>query len=298
MTLAESDQPVHKILLNAVVDAQGNGNGVLTLDLTPPAPVDEFGFDIAFPAAKDIKLDCKLQFVKRTIKHYHGWARPGRPEEEAKPYDVEWMLYSITGPKITSSLFLSVQTDSYFHSGRLLVQGMDARVKHMLPLVLQPQPEPCHPGCFPAGTRVLIPGGTAAIETLRVSDAVVTVDHDGRQAVKSIERLFTVKNLLLEVRTTGGHLVTTMTQPLALEKGGFREAGKLQPGDRILRWHNGQRHAVVVNEVTPADREAQVYNLVLGQPTTFIANDLHRQRPSSPTTFLARRKPTVTLAVP
>ena len=34
---------------------------------------------------------------------------------------------------------------------------------------------PCHPGCFPAGTLILVPGGYRDIETIRAGDVVTTI---------------------------------------------------------------------------------------------------------------------------
>lgn len=287
MPLPESQQPVYRVLLNALIDGTGQGSGTLTLDCTPATPFDEFGFEIALPETKEIKLDCKVRFIKKVVKQYSGHIRPGGQEEDAKPFEVEWQLYSITGPKITSALSVSIQSGLYVQTGRLLIHSGDGQVKHMLPLHMQPQPEPCHPGCFPRGTQVRVAKGTVAIEGLRPGDKVVTIDKDGQQVMKSIEKMFITRNRLIEIRTTGGNLITTITQPLALAAGGFREAGQLRQGEQILRWEGNQQLTVTINEVTAPMREEQVFNLVLGPPTTFIANH-----------FLARSKPPVGEAVP
>jgi hypothetical protein len=60
-----------------------------------------------------------------------------------------------------------------------------------------------------------------------------------------------------------------------------------KPGDRVWRWSKGKRLAVPVLEVKATGRESQVFNLVLGAPTTFIAGE-----------FLARSKPPVDLVLP
>jgi hypothetical protein len=92
---------------------------------------------------------------------------------------------------------------------------------------------------------------------------------------------------VLEVQTEGGALVTTATQPVALVGGGFGPAGELKPGDRIWRWVDGKRRAVAVQRVSPADREAEVFNLVLGEPTAFVAGG-----------FVVRSKPPAVAARP
>ena len=68
-------------------------------------------------------------------------------------------------------------------AGRLLVHGKDRRVEHVVELRHPRKQEeihfpPCHPGCFPAGTAVLVPGGSVPIERLKVGDKVTTVGAD------------------------------------------------------------------------------------------------------------------------
>ena len=75
------------------------------------------------------------------------------------------------------------------------------------------------------------------------------------------------------MRTADGRLVTTTTQPIALEAGGFRAAGELKAGDRIWRWDGKQRRAAAVVGLMPRPDAVQVFNLVLGAPTTFVVGD-------------------------
>jgi len=82
------------------------------------------------------------------------------------------------------------------------------------------------------------------------------------------------------VKTDAGNLLTTETQPLALVDGALRAAGDLKAGDRIWRWDAVERRAVTVKSVSATGREERVFNLVLGEPTVFVANG-----------FLARSKP-------
>lgn len=279
LPLGESNKPIYRVLLTADVDAQGAGSGTLVLDLTEPPGYDEFGFVNAAALSREVKLDCKLKLVRTTTRVYT--VRVGGPgSDKYQEEREEWQLYAITGPKITSRLFLALPADVRWPRGRLLVQGPDGKVKHALDLTLPPQPEPCHPGCFPTGTAVRTPGGTSPIERIREGDIVTSVAADGQPATARVEGVFLTRNRLLEVRTSAGKLVTTETQPLAIEGGGFRPAGELKAGDRVWRWYGAERRATTVLEVSSAGREAQVFNLVLGAPTTFIAGD-----------FLVRSKP-------
>src|SRR5579872_2562080 len=94
LALAETDKPVYRVQLTARVDKNGEGTGTLVLDVTP-RKVDEFGFPENAPMAV-VKLECSLKLVKKK-KIAQGPAGPPLVE-------VEYRLYEITGPKITSRL--------------------------------------------------------------------------------------------------------------------------------------------------------------------------------------------------
>ena len=103
---------------------------------------------------------------------------------------------------------------------------------------------PCHPGCFPAGTAIHVPGGTKPIESVREGDLVTTVGPDGVGSSGKVVSVFVTRNRLVEVRTEAGSLLTTETQPFSLASGGLRAAGELEAGDRICRWNGSGRRAV------------------------------------------------------
>jgi len=141
-------------------------------------------------------------------------------------------------------------------------------------------PPPCHPGCFPAGTVVATPDGPRPIESLGRGDVVTLVAPDGTLTSGTVDASFQTCNRLVEVRTESGNLLTTQTQPLCLQGGGFRHAGELAEGDVIWRWAGAGRRPARVRAVVPAGREAAVFNLVVGESAVFIADG-----------FLARGKP-------
>lgn len=141
-------------------------------------------------------------------------------------------------------------------------------------------PEPCHPGCFPAGTLVATPDGPRPIESLQGGDTVTLVGPDGAPTGGTVRSTFQTCNRLVEVRTESGSLRTTETQPLCLESGDYRRAGELAEGDQIWRWEGGERRAAKVLAVVPTGREAEVFNLVVGGSAVFVAGG-----------FLARGKP-------
>ncbi|HKB05420.1 MAG TPA: TIGR03067 domain-containing protein [Gemmataceae bacterium] len=262
LRLAESKEAIHRVALKCRL-ADGE-SGTLTLDPTAPK-FNDFGDSapIGKPAAP-VTLEFTFKLAKSEV---------GRN------------LFELRGPKVTSRLSLVAYADrASWGDGRLLIRGKDGDVLQAIDLNRPDRQQqlypPCHPGCFPAGTAVQVPEGTMAIERLREGDEVTTIDADGKAASIKIKGVFKTRNRLLEVRVDGGKLVTTETQPIALESGGFRAAGELKPGDKIWRWADGKRKAVAVKEVTSPDREAEVFNLILGEPTRFVAGG-----------FLVRSKP-------
>jgi hypothetical protein len=138
---------------------------------------------------------------------------------------------------------------------------------------------PCHPGCFPPGTLVRVPEGTKRIERIVEGDRVITLTSEGKPTSTKVASVFITRNGLFTVQTDAGSLETTQTQPVCLGSGELRAAGELKPGDVVLRWDGAGRSAATVREVT-AGSVSQVFNLVLGDPTIFIAGD-----------FLVRSKP-------
>lgn len=290
LPLVESKYPICSINITAQVNVKGEGKGKIELTVTPPN-YDEFG-DLVTGTEVDrkdrtqrnerpaIALDCTIEFVKT--------GSVGRVNTPT----VTYLLFRIKGPKITSALMVATQGPG-LTSGRLLVLGKDGRVEHVVELAdLTPRPGlggeverpvPCHPGCFPAGTLVRVPEGAKPIERIRQGDRVSSVDSNGKPSPVTVTAVFVTRNRLLEVRTEGAKLVTTETQPIGLEAGGFRPASELKPGDRVWRWINGERRATAVLSLSPANREAEVFNLVLGGTKGFIAGDfLVRSKPPAP----------------
>jgi hypothetical protein len=281
LPLAECAKGVYGIRLTAQVDKKGEGSGTLELDPNAPA-YDEFGFQATGGNLPPVKLECTLKFIKKKT-----FRLPASPRIAAPLVEVEWVLFEVRGPKVTSRLFLATEDKAWGSWARLLVHDKDGKVRYVVPVRTPPPPPPCHPGCFPAGTPVRVPGGTKPIERVREGDRVTTIGADGKPSSAQVTGVFGTRNRLLEVRTEGGTLVTTETQPIALEGGGFRPAGELKAGDRVWRWVEGKRRAVAVRGASAAGREAEVFNLVLGEPQVFVAGD-----------FLVRSKPPAVQARP
>ncbi|HQR08846.1 MAG TPA: hypothetical protein PLN21_18640 [Gemmatales bacterium] len=257
------------------------GSGVF--EFNPNGPVyDEFGYVSQGNGLPWVKHDCTLKYVKKGTVRVQVGRRLGGEEK-----DIEWVLYEIKGPKITSKLFLALEQNEGQMHGRLLMHDDQGKVKNAF-TVWGPDPrpqEPCHPGCFPAGTKIAVGSETKAIELVKVGDIISTISKEGKQTQGKVTFIFVTKNRLYEVRTDIGTLVTTETQPLSLASGVLRAAGEFREGDQIVRWVNGARSLVTVKEVVLTDRYEAVFNLVLGEPTLFIANG-----------YLARSKPPAVVA--
>ncbi len=50
--------------------------------------------------------------------------------------------------------------------------------------VVELQPEPCHPGCFPAGTLVDTPHGLRQIETIAAGDSLIAILASGESVLR------------------------------------------------------------------------------------------------------------------
>jgi hypothetical protein len=274
LPLAESGKGVYSLRLAARTDKSGDWSG--TLELSPNAPTySEFGAETWSYTLPQIKLDCSLKYLKTAKVRTATGPRIGAPER-----DVDWLLFEVRGPKITSPLFLATATEDKWKFARILVHDKDGKVKYSVNLHEPGLPEPCHPGCFPAGTMIYVPGGKTLVERIRAGDVVTTVGPDGKSSKGKVASIFVTNNRLIEVSTDAGDLITTETQPLALVAGALKAAGELKAGDKIYRWVEGKRKATTVKTVTPTLREEKVFNLILGDPVLFIANG-----------FLARSKP-------
>jgi hypothetical protein len=149
----------------------------------------------------------------------------------------------------------------------------------------EPLMEPCHPGCFPAGTLVDTPRGALPIEGLQAGETVTVVDAHGNASTDTIRSVFTTTNRMWEVRTDQGTITTTETQPLCREAGEPKRAGELQPGDLLLRLDADQFLPAIVEEVAATNDTSRVFNLVLDDADVYIAGG-----------FLARSKPPGELA--
>jgi hypothetical protein len=181
-------------------------------------------------------------------------------------------LFTLAGKRLGERLILVVpakETDSY----RLVARDRAGKVTDVIPLQVQePRVEPCHRGCFPAGTVVATPGGPRRIETIRAGDVVLNVPATGAPTPRKVAVVFAGKARLVEVETAAGRLVTTGRQPLTLADSATKGAAELRPGDVILRWQGGKAATTKVRGVKWLSEPGRVFNLVLETRGTFIAN--------------------------
>jgi hypothetical protein len=286
LTMPESDKAVYRMTITGEVGEKGEGRGKLILDLTEPPTFDELGLVASAAPLRELKLDCEIKQLKTTTREFT--VRVGGPgSDKYEAVREHWTVYSISGPKIKSRISLALLKEEQFPRGRILIHEQDGKVKHAINLIPPPQEEPCHPGCFPEGTVIHTPSGTTSIERIRVGDIITTIGTGGKAAKAKVEAVFATRNHLIELKTEGGTLVTTQTQPLSLEAGGYRLAADLKAGDRVLRWNGSKPQATTVLSVSASTKNAQVFNLILGAPTTFIAGE-----------FLVRSKPPIDSTLP
>lgn len=152
LSLQDNYHTIYSFRLSGNLKPQTGGSGVL--EFNPNGPVyDDFGHVSQGSGLPWEKYDCTFKFVKKGTVSTRVSARIGSEEKEVK-----WVLYEIKGPKITSKLFLALEQNEGQMHGRLLVHDIQGKVKNAV-TVWGPDPrpqEPCHPECFPAGTKITL----------------------------------------------------------------------------------------------------------------------------------------------
>lgn len=200
-----------------------------------------------------------------------------RPIDVKLPARLSWIRRVMGDRQVYS---IGIPTERWRGSAEarngLQSQFPEAQLHELAPRIY----EPCHPGCFPAGTLVETPGGPQPIESLAVGDLVFSFAPDGSRSAMPIQALFRTRNKLWELETHAARLITTETQPFCLASGKFRSASELHPGDELLYWRDGRLCPAAFLGAKPSGREDRVFNLVLGDQKTFLANQ-----------FLVRGKP-------
>lgn len=127
-------------------------------------------------------------------------------------------------------------------------------------------------GCFPAGTLIDTPHGRVPIEELAPGDAVVAVAGQHVIGVATVRAVLACRARILVVQTECETLRTTAEHPVELAAGGFRLAGDLHAGDRVLCCRYGDFQSIAVRRLTLLPVESVVFNLEVDRPHTFIAD--------------------------
>jgi hypothetical protein len=257
----DDDRTVHSISIH------GNGaNGKVMLMLDPnQQKFNLFGDSVSRTEIALRMVEAKLSQVKT-----------------ADPMKAGRRLYELQSDKFGGRLLLVVPaTEKGQH--QLVVRDKGGKhVEYVIPLRLQViNVQPCHPGCFPAGTTVETPAGPRPIETVKAGDVVQTLSADGKLVPMKVASVFVGQSLIVAIDTDGGVLRTTGKQPLFLTSGGVKSAIDLVAGDEMARWRDGRPQPVKVRGVEVKDTQpVPIFNLVLEEQGIFIANGyLVRSKP-------------------
>jgi Pretoxin HINT domain len=242
----ENDLRIHAITVQSAIGA----NKALLIVDTNARTFDLFGEETGRGKALTQRIEATLKLVRA---------------DDPKKQDRK--VYELDSPKFGGRLFIVLP------GGRLIYRSKDGKVESVVGLQETRIPlEPCHPGCFPAGTLVVTPDGPRKIETLKAGDRLLTLDGSGNSKPVKIASVFVGQSMLIEVETEKGKLITTHKQPLNLQGGGVKAAMDLKAGDELLRYDNGKVQALKVKAVHLTNKPATIYNLVLEERATFLAN--------------------------
>ncbi len=141
-------------------------------------------------------------------------------------------------------------------------------------------PEPCHPGCFPAGTKVQTTLGPLPIELIQKGhrvEAFCGSNLAGAQEWREGSLGLSHEQYSVAIRTTQGELLTTVTQPLWVVDHGVILVGKIQVGMSLISFDNGQSKPAQVLSIENTGRIEPVHNLILGDGVLFLPTALSRK---------------------
>jgi hypothetical protein len=124
--------------------------------------------------------------------------------------------------------------------------------------------------CFAAGTPILTPSGEKAIEHFEVGDEILTRPEDSPDAplrTSTVEKVFHLSGLTLELRVGGRVVTTTEKHPFYIVGKGWTWAGELKPGDLIL---GDDGRSTAVESIAPTNRHESLYNLRVAFDRTYF----------------------------
>ena len=130
------------------------------------------------------------------------------------------------------------------------------------------------PTCFVAGTKVRTADGMKNIEDIEVGEEVWAYDEEtGETGCKEVVRTFVNEtSTLAHVTIDGSTIETTLTHPFYVPGYGFKAAGELTAGDKVLLLDGG---TAVVEAVatTHLDEPVKVYNFEVADWHTYYVSE-------------------------
>jgi hypothetical protein len=124
--------------------------------------------------------------------------------------------------------------------------------------------------CFAAGTPLLVPGGSKAIELIREGELVLArseFDPDGPVEAKVVEEVFVRVAPVYNLHVRGRIVRTTDEHPFYVKDKGWTPTFELKAGD-LLQTHEGDW--VSVEGVADSGEVATVYNLCVANHHTYF----------------------------
>jgi hypothetical protein len=146
------------------------------------------------------------------------------------------------------------------HGGEALKNAIEAAGKHVRKCT----------NCFVAGTLVVTACGWVPIEEVQVGDWVWARDEvTGEVRLCEVEETYRNESpVILEVTAGGETLATTPGHPFWVQDHGWKDAGELEVGDRLM---NLRGESVVVEDIRRRPVPEAVYNFsVAGLHTYFV----------------------------
>jgi predicted lipid-binding transport protein (Tim44 family) len=125
-------------------------------------------------------------------------------------------------------------------------------------------------GCVIEGTIVLTPDGPTAIESLHEGDLVWGVDSGVLQPARVAAVTKLQVEAYLEIAAGETNLLITPEHPVMVGPGEFRNAGLIQPGDRVIVDRGSELQAQPVRSVRRVHSDRPAYNLLVSPGGTFL----------------------------
>ncbi len=133
--------------------------------------------------------------------------------------------------------------------------------------------KPAGPNCFAAGTPLLTPTGSKAVEELRPGDLVLSrseFDENAPIEARQVEEVFVQVALLRTLCVAGGEIRTTEEHPFYVRDKGWVKAAFLEVGDLLLS-HDGRW--IALDALPDTRRVATVYNVRVAENHTYFVGN-------------------------